>query len=748
VGALAAISFALPGLAVAGVAGGAVPIVIHLLHRRRFRRTPWAAMSFLLAANRRSRRRMQLEQWLLLALRTLAIMLLGLAAAGPFLTRSPWSGVPGRGTLRVLLLDNSCSMQAIARDVPNDETTRFDQARAAARQLLDSFPDTDSVSLITLASPAGRTVSAPTRDRRHVQTRLDAVTAGQRGTDLNGGLRLAAETIRGSEWGTAGAARVGSVVVYVISALTRAALGEDMPADAPADAAGSVAAAAREVAGMARLVLVGVGTPDGEKALDNAAITRFAATSPLLAVDVPVRFRVDVANFGPRAVAGLAVQVHQEDRFLRRMELPTLAPGKGETAWFSAVFDTAGSLGLEARLVFAGESADALAADNVRYASIETREHVPVLLVDGRPGAAGLAGAAGYLAMALAPRTAAGDRYALAPKVLAPYDLAGEVLSAYDVIALCDVPQLAPAAWNSLRDFVAAGGGLLVTLGEDVQIPHYNEVAYAGGEGVLAAELGEPSPPAGDERSTRLKHEANPHPVTSDFADAADSGLFQSRITRYVRTNPDPDRTDVPMRYENADPAILIRTIGRGGSCLFTTSADMTWTNLPAKGDYVSLMTNLVSHLVPARTGHRSVQVGEPLAEPLSPAGLSRPELPAVLLPDGQTRTAALSTEVGGVAATYAGTDKAGLYVMQLESAAHTFAANVDINEADLTPLAETALAERLACRFDYVSAADLRDSNDLTAPATDLSVPALALVLILLLGESWLAVRFGAATD
>ncbi len=745
---LAAISFALPGLAWAALAGGAVPVVIHLLHRRRFRRTPWAAMRFLLAANRRSRRRMQLEQWLLLAIRTLAILLLGLAAAGPFLSRSPWASVPGRGTLRIVLLDDSCSMQATEPGAPDDAATRFDQARSAARQLLDSFPDTDSVSLITLASPAARAVSAPTRDRHRVQSRLDSLTAGEHGTDLAGGLHLAAEIIRGSEWGAADPTRSGAAVVYVISDLTRAALGQSVSPEASADAGRSCASGARAVAGMARLVLVGVGTPDAKNALDNVAVTRFVQTSTPATVDVPIRFRVDVANFGPRTVDGLAVQMHQEDRFLRRIDLPALAPGRSETARFSAVFDAAGSLGLEARLVFAGESADALAADNVRYASIEVREHVPVLLVDGRPGAGGLSGAAGYLALALAPRTAAGGRYALAPKMLTPYDLAGEVLSDYDVIALCDVPQLPSDVWSGLRDFVLAGGGLLVTLGEGVRIPHYNETAYAGGEGVLAAELGDPFAPAEGERSVRLKHEANSHPVMSDFDDAADSGLFQARIARYVRANPDPNRAETPLRYENDDPAMVIRSMGRGRSCLWTTSADMTWTNLPAKGDYVSLMTNLVSYLTPERSGHRSVRVGEPLEEPVGPADLGESELPAVLLPDGQAQTAVLSTHVDGVSATYAAADKAGLYVMQMDSGNRVFAVNLDADESDLASLPEAALAERLACPFDYVSAAELRDSLNLAAPATDLSVPALALVLVLLLCESWLAVRFGGPAE
>ena len=68
-----------------GLAAASVPIVIHLLNRRKFREVPWAAMRFLLAAIRKNRRRIRIEQWLLLAIRTLMVLLVVTAMAKPFL---------------------------------------------------------------------------------------------------------------------------------------------------------------------------------------------------------------------------------------------------------------------------------------------------------------------------------------------------------------------------------------------------------------------------------------------------------------------------------------------------------------------------------------------------------------------------------------------------------------------------------------------------------------------------------------
>src|SRR5436309_11735298 len=70
-------------VATAAVAGGAVsiPIIIHLLNRRRFKIVTWAAMRFLLAAQKKSSRRMRVEQILLLVVRCLIVLLLVLAMA-------------------------------------------------------------------------------------------------------------------------------------------------------------------------------------------------------------------------------------------------------------------------------------------------------------------------------------------------------------------------------------------------------------------------------------------------------------------------------------------------------------------------------------------------------------------------------------------------------------------------------------------------------------------------------------------
>ncbi len=123
---LLAFGFATPWM-LGGLALGAIPIVIHLLHRQRYRETTWAAMRFLSAAIRRQSRRMRLEQWLLIAVRTLALLLIVLALAGP--TTETLSAIaPGQRppSHRILMIDATPSMSAV-----NQDRSRFEQAQAS-----------------------------------------------------------------------------------------------------------------------------------------------------------------------------------------------------------------------------------------------------------------------------------------------------------------------------------------------------------------------------------------------------------------------------------------------------------------------------------------------------------------------------------------------------------------------------------------------------------------------------------------
>ncbi len=194
-------------LAAVGAAAAAVsvPIIIHLLNRKRFRIVRWAAMRFLLAAQRQNVRRMRLEQLVLLAVRTTLILLLVLAMASVM----PWAeeiwqrlfpasaagAIAGsQRTHRIVVLDGSLSMATRT----GGEATCFDRARALAVDLLNTSPSGDGFSVILMAAPPQRIVPEPSDDAGKVARELQALRLPHGNADVPATLNAIDDMLRRS----------------------------------------------------------------------------------------------------------------------------------------------------------------------------------------------------------------------------------------------------------------------------------------------------------------------------------------------------------------------------------------------------------------------------------------------------------------------------------------------------------------------------------------------------------------------
>ena len=721
----AALPFVHPAFAYAGLAAGVIPILVHLINRRRHKRVKWAAMAFLLAASRRSSRRTRLEHWLLMLVRIAAIALLGFAVARPYLPTTPLMIVGTQRAHRILVIDTSLSMSARQED----GTTRFDAAMATARALLASFPGGDAVSIVTLAEPAGAPVDHAAYDRRLVREQLAAIKATQRVTDTVGGLTKALEIARA----TVAESRVaaGNVAVYVISDLPRATWFSE-----PGRAVTPAADIARTLADASRLTIVRTASAD----VDNAAVTGVAADSTLVGVGHPVRITAEVTNFGSRVLRGATLTLQSEGRVIRRSDLAPIASGKSTTVSASTVFSSAGTHIVEASLSM--DSPDALDTDNVRRVSLSVRESIPMLLVDGRPGRTALAGEAGYLATALAPKLGPADRTLIEPVVISALELDGEALLRFDVIVLCNVARLAEPVWRRLEAFVAEGGGLAVFCGDLVNIDNYNRFGFAGGAGVLPGSVGRAPVREAGGSYTHVAVTTADHPITRGFADLPKSGLFLARVDNYLPLTVESPSARVILRYNNEDPALVVSRFGRGHTVFCTTTADMDWTNLPAKGDYVSLVRQIVSFLSPSRMNRRNLTVGESIRARLTPAQSSMPI--KFSTDDGTSVAGRLVPDGDGLAVVSDPLSKSGVVTLSIGPSTTQSAVNVAARDSDLRTVDAREMEGWIDRRFTFVSHPGAVVDQERQTPHHELSRLALCAVLVLLVCESWIAMRFG----
>src|SRR5688500_3229802 len=130
-----------------------VPVIIHLLNRRRFQLVEWAPMKYLKLTIKTNRRRLRIEQLLLLALRTLMIVFLILAVARPVLSQAGglggWLGSGGGRVSRLVVIDDSLSMGYQVNRRP-----AFEAAKEVAAELVKATGAQDAITAIVTSAPA------------------------------------------------------------------------------------------------------------------------------------------------------------------------------------------------------------------------------------------------------------------------------------------------------------------------------------------------------------------------------------------------------------------------------------------------------------------------------------------------------------------------------------------------------------------------------------------------------------------
>jgi hypothetical protein len=204
----------------AGLVAAGIPILLHLLHRREPPTVVFPAVRYLIAATQEHQRRLKLENWLLLLLRTALIVLLVLAAAGPTV---PARGAPGHApSALVVIVDNSASSGAVANGSP-----RLARLQAAAREVLARATPDDMVWLLAADGIPRR------GEARELRTLVSALEPSPRRLDLGAALTAASNLL-------AAADRPGEIVLLsdlqataVSPAETRAPVLVVRPSDAP-----------------------------------------------------------------------------------------------------------------------------------------------------------------------------------------------------------------------------------------------------------------------------------------------------------------------------------------------------------------------------------------------------------------------------------------------------------------------------------------------------------------------------------
>jgi hypothetical protein len=710
-----------------GLAAASVPILIHLLNRRKFREIPWAAMRFLLAAIRKNQRRIRIEQWLLLAIRTLIILLVVTAMAKPFL-ESMGVVIAGHRVHRVLVLDASLSMGYTVGGV-----SRFDQAKTLAAELVKSSRPGDNLSVVLMGQPPRVIIGAPSHNLREVEKEVADLGITHGGTDLTATFEAIDRVLDAST--------IGQKEVVFLTDLQAASW---RPPAGAAD--GLKRVLARVMAREPHSILIDLGERGGE----NRAVTDLRLNVPVVTVGSSVLLRGVVHNFGDKQADGVRARLIVDGRLGPSSPPGDLAPGEDLPVVFPQEFSAPGDHVVEFVL-----DEDALSLDDRHWLVVPVRESLNILLVDGHYKPEPYQAETDYLAQALSPsENSPGHPNPMKVEVVSESQLSRRELAPYDAIVLCNVAQFSPAEVNALEGYLKQGGGVVIFGGDQVVADNYNRLLYQDGHGLLPASVGAS---VGDAAKKEGAFRFNPmgyrHPLIAEYQGAAGpvtAGITQALIYQYHKLiQPKDSKANVAMSLQNGDPAVIETPRDRGTVIVVATSADTGWTTWPIHKSYPPIMQQIVLRASAGRLNERNIRVGQPYDQSFPETALAAPA--SVVTPKGQAIATKLQPAGGVSQFHFDQTDLSGKYQVRigpplgLES---SFAANPDPAESNLARLDQAVLGELLpGWKFMYVHPSYWRElTRDAASVGRrgELHRPMLYALLALLLVESFLAWKFG----
>jgi len=658
-----------------GAVFAAAPIIIHLLNRRQFKLVEWAPMEYLKLTLRTNRRRLQLEQWILMAIRTLLILILIFAVARPFLsgnTAAAWLSLGGR-TSRVILIDDSLSMGLNAAG-----ESSFERSSEQAATLIESLGTQDNLTVVTtsgITNPMSRDAALNQLEANDLASRVRQLEPVQSANNWAATLSELADLLEG----TANSSK--EVRIFT----------DQRAAGWSADAAEQ---AAKLQAMGVKVVIVKV----DQGSQGNASLTDLMPTSGVALANTPIEFVATIDTDGdPQFKVDYATL--SIDGVESPVKLPEIAPGQsGIELRLKHTFDQPGQHTVELRL-----PDDALPGDNSRSQIINVAESVRVLLVDGQPGIAARDSEVFFLAQLLYSGSTPIRTTVLPDSEWFEQPTVGN----YDLVVLANVEKLPPRRAEQLKAMVQAGSGLIIFTGDQVDPSAYNSDLYDNGNGLLPAkiELGE----AAEVEGLIIEQIDNsPMPILQQLYLDKPALLARPsphKIAKVVLPDSD-DRNDTRVlarwNAQGQPPAAIEKRFGKGRVVLWTVTADRDWSDWPTQASYFIGVRELALAIAGVSDATGNLTAGQTLRQRVS---VSNPPSRAEVVVPGTEQTDAATIDRSDSKRpqiVYANTHRAGLYTMSWdvpgrdELSAKLYALSPDTRESDLRQLSEEELTQML----------------------------------------------------
>lgn len=583
---------------------GLIPVAIYYLLRFRSLRVEWGANYVLQRALDRLKKRFHLDQLILLAIRTVACTLVILAFTRP-LTTSRSATVSGSGVHHVIVLDASYSMLA-ASIPPTDDTssthvpsgrasasasasltpadaarpTKWDNALATMRRLVPTWGRGEKWSLLVLGEkPRWLVDDATVQSPEEALAQLDRLRPEETAASLASGLEEVARKFPR-----------GGVELFLF-ADDQATTWEQ------ADRATPIATTTGRAFWIAPRP--STGSPGNAP---NLAVTAVTPACERVLVGSPNRVTVKVRNFSTQRVDDTRVELFIGDMPADRRTV-SLLPGQESAIEFDIRIDKPGPQYLLARV-----PDDALDFDNRMYAGVEARSELAIAVLRGAEQAGKFASVWSFIdAYNRSRQTPNADGQTPAPTAtqdirwsLETAEPDAATLNKYDAVILDGGKRVTPALAQTLRNYVNAGGGVILAADASVDVTAWN--THLAAAGLLPAPLASlrTEPLGGDSFRSLTLTDTAPSALRL-FESPAHGSLAQSRLFAWFDLSQAQPGSQTLLRLDDRSPWAMRGAHAPGRAVLLASGLTGRGDNLVVREFFVPLLRQLAQESAAGR---------------------------------------------------------------------------------------------------------------------------------------------------
>ncbi|OGV64779.1 MAG: hypothetical protein A2283_03935 [Lentisphaerae bacterium RIFOXYA12_FULL_48_11] len=583
-------------------AAATIPLALHMMQSSKKVRMPFSTVRFLKMAEKKSSRRIKMENFILWILRTIIMAVISLAFAMPMLRTKSFGKVLGRTQRDIaIVLDGSFSMEYnMGKD------TAWSRAIDAAANMIEGLEEGDQVCLYVAGTDVTPVVGQLNVQREFVLSQLKGLKCGTTGSQLapaviaaNDALKL--ETRRREReihiftdgqalpWNSFAITdtNANSQALEVIPDKS-AKKKEEKPAKKTDEKTSKKDSKGKPGEGeVAKSSSIDVWQPSkidkktaffvtlvGVTAPENTAPIDIDLQPQLIMSDTTAKVKVKLARTGPAQNSTITAYVDDQEIGTRAIvftdnseaeelfALPQLKPGKHSARIQSP--------------------SDNLPADNNFYFTIKVKEQLPTLCV-------GTQNDAFFVMKALNPT---GDSNAtMNVKHVTPDQLPSETFSAYSCIFLCNAIPIAGQDLVVIEQYVRSGGLLVIFPGDKATIEDYKAWSVMPGKpsSVIDVQM--------EEKKRMLRWEKPQHPLlrTLQLPPGSAPVVTISRQLRWPKEGLNEGEESI-ISAGATDTFLMHRNVGNGATILFSVAANRDWSSFPLSPFFLPLMHQVVQY--------------------------------------------------------------------------------------------------------------------------------------------------------